>query len=95
MELEILKYAVNGGVGLVAIIVVFLFYRADAIRRDKSWGEHCQALRDILADKRELITADQKTREQHIKVLTELTDLLRGLNGKVARIVAEKQIEDR
>jgi hypothetical protein len=95
MEGEVLKYVIEGGVGLAAIVIVFLFYRADTLKRDKSWQEHCQMLRDILADKRELIKSDQESREEHIKVLTELATLLKGLNGKVAEIIAERALEER
>jgi hypothetical protein len=94
MELEVLKYLAEGGAGLAAIVIVivFLFYRSDNLKRDKGWQEHCDAttamFKEILADKRELILADQETREAHIKALNELTLYLKTMNGKLTDIAA-------
>ena len=90
MESEILKYVVQGGVGVVVAVVVLLFYRADGLKRDKAWEEHCKGTQEmwkqVMEDKRGLIVADQETREAHIKALNELTLYLKTMNGKLTDI---------
>lgn len=91
MESEILKYVVEGGVGLVAIVVVFLFYRADSAKRDAIWDKHCNRLLEVMREQQVLIKSDQDTRERHTAVMVELATLLRGLNGRVATILTERK----
>lgn len=99
MDTEIIKALVEGGIGMVAIVVIVWFYRNDNLKRDKQWAEHCEKndklwqehcamLKGFLEDKRALIEADQVTREGNTRVLSELGTLLKSLNGKVAEILA-------
>lgn len=98
MTPEIIKALAEGGVAVAAIIVLIYFYRTDGVKRDKAWQEHCEKadkvwqehckmLQGFLEDKRALIEADQETREHNTQVLTELVDLLKKLNGRVAEIM--------
>lgn len=57
-----------GGVGAVFGIVVFLIYRIDRKASEKRLTK--------------LLEQDQETRREHTKALTELTTLLRTINGR-------------
>ncbi len=100
MDPEIIKALAEGGIGMLAIVVIIWFYRNDNIKQHKQWAEHCEKqdalwqencrmLQGFLQDKRELIVADQETRERHTQVMTELVDLLKKLNGRVADIMTD------
>ncbi len=92
MDLEILKLVINGGVGMVGMVVVLLLYRWDKQRSEKVWLQHCEEAqvlwKSVVDDKRGLIVADQETREAHIKALNELTLYLKTMNGKLTDIAA-------
>lgn len=75
MLLEILQV---GGVGAFLGLIIFLMYRRDRNTTEKMWRESKKFTEDRLT---ELIEKDQKTREDNTKVLTELTTLLKRLNG--------------
>ena len=101
MESDILRYCVDGGVGLVALVIIFILWRQYVKEREKMWAEytekkdrewqeHCQILMEMLQGRKELIKDDQRTREANTAVLAELCTLLKGLNGKVAAILKQQ-----
>lgn len=98
MESEVLRYALDGGVGLAALVIIFILWRNYGKEREKlweeytnkknqDWEEHCQILIQVLEARKELIKDDQRTREAQTIVLSELATLIKQLNGKVAAIL--------
>lgn len=67
------------GVGALLAIIIFLMYRKDRQTTEKMWRESKKFTEDRLT---EIIEADQASREDHTKALTELIVLLRNINGK-------------
>lgn len=77
METDILKYAIEGGVGLVAVVVLFLIYRAD---RKESQG----IANDMLCRYIEILKANQDitvkatiAMDKHAEALKGMADLLK------------------
>ena len=97
MDWETVKIIVNGGVGMVGMIVVLLLWRYDRQKSERAWLQHCKEAQEIWKticdDKRLLIVADQETREAHIKALNELTLYLKTMNGKLTDIAVWEQVK--
>ena len=68
MEFNLIEPIASLGVGAVFGLVAFLFYRIDRKSSEKRLSG--------------LLKADQETREEHTKVLTELIVLLQRMNGR-------------
>lgn len=81
-------------VGCIAVVIIFLFYRSDVLRRERDWKMHVDLLHQVMRehsdDLHRLIdeerAADREARNRYISVLTELSGLLKQLNGRVKTI---------
>ena len=81
MELELITGLSSLGVGAIFGVTVFLMYRADRKSSEERFEKLCQH-----HDKKweSLVIADQKTRQDNTKALTQLTMVLDKMssNGK-------------
>jgi uncharacterized membrane protein YccC len=81
-------------VGCIAVVIIFLFYRSDVLRREKDWNMHVDLLHQVMKEHSDDLhrmideerKADREARNRYISVLTELSDLLKQLNGQVKAI---------
>ena len=73
-ELDIIASLLSLGVGGVLGIIIFFMYRRDRRDTEKRWAELAEELIECRGD-------ENKTRRKHTKALTELTVLLRKMNG--------------
>lgn len=79
IDLMQLAAQIGGVGGLIAIVVLFM-YRQD---RKASEKRHLEAWRASEERLSKLIERDQDSRENNTKVLAELTNLLKALNGRL------------
>ena len=79
MDASILQAAGSLGVGALLGIVIFLMYRQDRNATDKRMEDMYVSSHTRLAS---MIERDQKTREEHTRVLTELITWLKRANGR-------------
>lgn len=77
---EILQIAGSLGVGAFLGTLIFIMYRHD---RKASEARHLEAWKASEERLSKLIEQDQATRKEHTKALTELTILVRTLNGRL------------
>lgn len=89
MELEILKYAVEGGVGVLAVVVLFLIYRADR-KQSQATADRmfCEVL-DILKSNQEITVKATIAMEKHAEALKGMTDLLQVMFDSMKRETRE------
>ena len=80
MAIDILQIAGSLGVGAFLGLIIFLMYRRDRIATEKMWRESKKFTEDRLT---ELIDRDHTSREEHTKALTEMTTLLKVINGRL------------
>lgn len=71
MELEIIRGIASSGSAAILAFLIFIMYRRD--RRDSEKRLNA------------IIEAEQRTREDNTKAVTELVILLSRLNGKLAK----------
>jgi hypothetical protein len=79
MEADILTAASTMGVGALFGIVVFCIYRIDRKASEDRWINHGKELESRLCS---MVKADQESRQENTKVLSELVTLLERMNGK-------------
>lgn len=77
---DILQIAGSLGVGAFLGLIIFLMYRRDRRASEDRMREDRKFMEDRLTN---LLEKDQKTREEHTKVTTELIILLKSLNGRL------------
>jgi len=77
--MEILSAAASLGVGAFLGTLIFIIYRIDRKASEQRFERLCEH-----HDKKwtAVVQADQKTREENTKALTELNDMLKKMNGK-------------
>ena len=80
MELSLIESFMSLGVGGVLGLVIFLMYRRDRKDTEKRWSNMVD---DLIETRRE----ETESREANTKASTELTILMKSLNGKVAKIL--------
>lgn len=76
---EMLESAAGLGVGALLAVVIFFVYRWDRKASEDRLREDRKFMEDRLT---KIIDADQVTRGENTKVMSELTTLLLRLNGK-------------
>jgi len=72
---EFLPEILSLGVGGVLAVIIFLMYRRDM----KEWSRR---LNDISKDLNKSRSAENRSRDRNTKVLSELSTLVKKLNGK-------------
>lgn len=77
--IDLLQIISSLGVGAVLGLVIFFMYRQDRKATEKMWRESKKFTEDRLTD---LIEVILQTIKENTKAQTELTILLRNLNGK-------------
>lgn len=68
-----------GGVGAVFGVIVFFLYRYDRKGSENRLREDRKFMEDRLT---KILEDEQESREENTKVLTELTILLKAMNGR-------------
>ena len=79
MEGSVIEAVAAGGSTAVLALIIFLMYRRDR----KSSEDKLRQDRIFMEDRlTKLLDEDRKTREENTKATTELTILLRNMNGR-------------
>ena len=76
---ELLQVGGSLGVGAFLGLIIFLMYRRDRKSSEDRLREDRKYMEDRLT---KIIEADQESRHKHTEALTELTILLRKMNGR-------------
>jgi len=79
VESAIIEALATGGPVAILAFFIFWMYRKDRNNTESMWRESKKFTEDRL---NELIGKDQDTREKNTKALTQLTVLLRKMNGR-------------
>lgn len=77
---EVLQIAGSLGVGAFLGTLIFIMYRRDRNATEKMWRESKKFTEDRLT---KLLEEDQESRKENTKALTELTTLVKRLNGRL------------
>ncbi len=82
MEYTIIELASQLGAPTLIAVVILMFWRRDRRSLERSAREDRMFMEDRLT---RIIEGDQQSRENNTKAVTEMTVLLRLINGRLSR----------
>lgn len=85
MEVEVLKYFIEGGVGVVAVVALFLIYRNDRKQSQAIASEMLERYISILKGNMEITGKATAAMEKHAEALKGMADLLKVMFDSMQR----------